>query len=192
MEVIGLAGRAGSGKSTVACFLAQRPGIKWVDLDSVAWSTYASGTDVYARLVDAFGVDILNETGEIDRPRLAKIAFKTQEAQQTLNELVHPAVSDAVRATIRDHRARGTEILLVEGALLATSPHVDRSIYNMILWLETTDSSRSERLQAIGRSDHAKRGRDVVPTGTFIAVPNEGSVEEVADRILQIIRRDRG
>lgn len=187
MKVIGLAGRAGSGKSTIAQHLAQHPGIEWVDLDSVAWNTYAAGTDVYERLVEAFGVGILGEAGEIDRLRLAKIAFATKEAQQTLNELVHPAVSDAVCATIRDHRAWGTEILLIEGALLATSPYVDRSIYNMILWLETTDSSRGERLQAIGRSDHAKRGRDVVPTGDYVVVSGEGSVKDVANRLLRAI-----
>jgi len=192
MKVIGLAGRAGSGKSTIAQHLAQHPGIEWVDLDSVAWNTYAAGTDVYERLVEAFGVGILGETGEIDRLRLAKIAFATQKAQKTLNELVHPAVSDAVCATIRDHRARGTEILLIEGALLATSPHVDRSVYDRILWLETSDNARLARLQAIGRSDHAKRGRDVTPTGAFTAVPNEGSVKEVAEQLLQIIRSDRG
>ncbi|MCK5827631.1 dephospho-CoA kinase, partial [Candidatus Bipolaricaulota bacterium] len=37
MKVIGLAGRAGSGKSTVARFLAQTPNIEWIDLDTVAW-----------------------------------------------------------------------------------------------------------------------------------------------------------
>lgn len=187
MKVIGLAGKAGSGKSTIARILAQEPAIEWVDLDSVAWSTYAPGTDVYDRLVNAFGGGILGETGEIDRLRLAQIAFATTEAQQMLNELVHPAVSDAVCAIIRDHRARGTEILLIEGALLASSSYVDRSVYDKILWLEATDNSRSERLEAMGRRDHAKRGRNVVPKGDFTVVSGEGSVDNVADRVLAAI-----
>jgi dephospho-CoA kinase len=184
MKVIGLAGRAGSGKSTIARYLAQDAAIEWIDLDEVAWGTYALGTDVYNRLVEAFGDDILSESGEIDRVRLAQIAFATREARQTLNELVHPAVSEAVGAIIRNHRVRKTEILLIEGALLASSPYVDRSIYDRILWLETSDKARSQRLEAIGRSDHAKRGRDVVPTGDAIAVSGEGSVEDVANRVL--------
>jgi len=187
MKVIGLAGRAGSGKSTIAQHLAQDAAIEWIDLDEVAWKTYALGTDVYDRLVEAFGGDILSESGEIDRVRLAQIAFATHEARQTLNELVHPAVSDAVGSIIRNHRVGETEILLVEGALLASSPYVDRSIYDRILWLETSDKARSQRLKAIGRSDHAKRGRDVVPTGDYVAISGEGSVEDVANRVLRAI-----
>jgi len=187
MKVIGLAGRAGSGKSTIAQHLARDAAIEWIDLDEVAWGTYALGTDVYNRLVEAFGDDILSESGEIDRVRLAQIAFATSETQQTLNQLVHPAVSDAVGDIIRSHRVGKTEILLIEGALLASSRYVDRSIYDRILWLETTDEARSQRLKAIGRSDHTKRGRDVVPTGYFIAVSGEGSVEDVVDRVLRAI-----
>ena len=190
MKVIGLAGRAGSGKSTIAKHLAGIDGIEWVDLDTVAWSTYASGTDVYDRLVDAFGSAILGESGEIDRSQLASRAFQTEATRQRLNKLVHPAVSNAVRSVIQHHLEEGTRILLIEGALLATSPHVDRSLYDMILWLETPDDVRSQRLHAMGRGHHAKRGKSSVPVGSFISVPNAGSVEDVAHRILKIIQDD--
>ena len=103
MKVIGLAGRAGSGKSTVARHLALNPGIEWIDLDSVAWSTYAPGTNVYDRLVEAFGDGILGESGDIDRTQLARRAFATLQSQHMLNELVHPAVSEAVRKIGRAH-----------------------------------------------------------------------------------------
>ena len=187
MKVIGLAGRAGSGKSTVARFLARDPAIEWLDLDTVAWGTYAIGTAVYDRLVEAFGDGILGESGEINRVRLAQIAFATHATQQTLNELVHPAVSEAVGAIIRDHRGKGTDILLIEGALLASSPHVDRSIYDLILWLDVPNDVRDERLQSVGRGDHAKRGREVSPTGDYVEISADGSIEDVAGRILQAI-----
>ena len=145
------------------------------------------GTEVYRCLVEAFGNDIVNASGEIDRIRLAQHAFASQEAQQTLNELVHPAVSRAVQAIIRDHQVKGTEILLIEGALLASSNYVDRSIYNAILWLETSDETRVERLHGMGRSDHARRGRDIIPTGDVVMLSGEGTVEAVADRVLTAI-----
>jgi hypothetical protein len=71
--------------------------------------------------------------------------------------------------------------------LLASSPHVDRSVYDSILWIETPDEARSERLQAIGRSDHAARGRDVVPSGDFVSISGDGSIEDVANRVLAAI-----
>lgn len=182
-----MAGRAGSGKSTVARFLAQNPTIEWMDLDAVAWRTYASGTSVYDRLIDVFGRDILNDAGEIDRARLARSAFATPKLRQTLDKLVHPAVSDAIKAIICSHKGKETQILLIEGALLASSPYVDRSVYHAILWLETSDDARSKRLRAAGRGAHVDRSRDVTPVGDVVVVSGEGAVEAVADRILTAI-----
>ena len=189
MKVIGLAGRAGSGKSSAARHLAQKPGIEWVDLDVEAWDTYRPGTAPYNRLLAAFGKSILSESGEIDRSQLAEAAFADHEAQETLNAIVHPAVSDAIRAIVREHRRKGTEILLIEGALLASSQYVDRSGYDLILWLDVPDDVRMERLQAVGRGDHARRGNDVSPTGNYVAVSAEGSIQDVAGRILRAINK---
>jgi dephospho-CoA kinase len=190
MKVIGLAGRAGSGKSAVARVLARNPGIEWVDLDAVAWDTYAKGTAVYAKLVEAFGKTILGESGVIDRKKLAELAFADRTSQETLDAIVHPAVSDSVVRLIDEARQRGVEILLVEGALLASSPHVDRSLYDRILWFEATDEVRSHRLEATGRGHHTTRGRDVFPPGEVTIICAEGPVEAVADRVLQAIRAE--
>ncbi|MBU1050083.1 dephospho-CoA kinase [Candidatus Bipolaricaulota bacterium] len=190
MKVIGLAGRAGSGKSTVARILAQRSGIEWIDLDEVAWKTYSPGTDVYHRLIEAFGSRILDASRHIDRRRLAQIALETPQSRHKLNELVHPAVSLAIHDLVRDARQRKVDVLLVEGALLASSPYVDRSIYDQMLWLETSDDTRVERLTAMNRRDHAARGHDIVPQGEFMTVSGEGSIEQVADRMLRIIGSD--
>jgi len=192
MKVIGLAGRAGSGKSAVARYLAQEPAVEWVDLDAVAWDTYTMGTAVYKRLVEAFGGKLLSESGEIDRLRLAEAAFASHENQKTLNAIVHPAVSDAADAIIREHRQKGTEILLIEGALLASSPYVDRSAYDLVLWLDVPDDVRMDRLQAIGREDHGKRSNEVSPSGAFISIPASGAIEEVAQRILRAIDEKQG
>jgi len=192
MRVIGLAGRAGSGKSAAARYLARRSAVEWIDLDAVAWDTYALGTAVYERLLEAFGKEILSESGEIDRVRLAEAAFASHDNQETLNAIVHPAVSDAVGAIICEHRQKGTEILLVEGALLASSPYVDRTAYDLILWLDATDDLRLERLQAIGRGDHGKRGNRVIPSGSFISIPADGTIEEIGDCIRRTIEDELG
>ena len=192
MKVIGLAGRAGSGKSAVAKSLAQNPAVEWIDLDVVAWTTYVKGTSVYERLLGAFGKNILGKSGQIDRIRLATAAFASPEDQITLNAIVHPAVSDAADAIIREHRKKGTEILLIEGALLASSPYVDRSAYDLVLWLDAPDELRTQRLRAIGRGDHGKRSDEVFPLGNFISIPATGTIEEIATRVLQTIHNKLG
>lgn len=192
MKVIGLAGRAGSGKSVVSRYLAQQPGVEWIDLDRVAWGTYAMGTPVHERLLRAFGRSILSDSGEINRPRLANAAFASQENQEMLNAIVHPAVSVAVAEIIANHRREGTELLLIEGALLASSPHVDRSNYDLIVWLDVPDDVRAERLQAVGRVDHAGRGDNISLTGDVVMIPAIDSVEGVANRVLEAIAEESG
>lgn len=192
MKVIGLAGRAGSGKSTVAQVLARQPGIEWIDLDRVAWQTYAKGTTVHRCLVEAFGERILNEAGEVDRRLLADSAFADVKSQRKLDAIVHPAVGNAVLTLIRRHQELGTDVLIIEGALLASSPYVDRSIYDRVLWLDVSEEDRAKRLQDVGRGDHARRGRDVSPSGVFTSISSHGTVDEVAERCLRAIDGDPG
>jgi len=192
MKVIGLAGRAGCGKSAVAQYLARTPGIEWVDLDRVAWDTYAAGTPTFARLLAAFGNCIVDDSGQIDRRQLAAAAFANLDSQDTLNAIVHPAVSAALGMILGQHRQKGTEILLVEGALLASSPHVDRSIYDLILWLDAAAEVRGERLRAIGRGAHATRGDGISPSGDYVAISAAGTIEQVAERVLRAIAGNPG
>ncbi len=187
MKVIGVAGRAGSGKSAAAQWLARRPGIEWVDLDRLAWETYAAGTATYERLIDAFGADIIGPSGEIDRGRLSQRAFSDDAALDTLNCIVHPAVSAAVQDVVRGHRLRGTQLLLLEGALLASSPYVDRSTYDVVVWIEVPDAVRADRLRASGRPDHVRRGDAVTPRPPVRTISGMGTVEEVSERLLAAV-----
>ena len=187
MRVIGLAGRAGSGKTSVGQALAQRPGVAFVDLDRVAWRTYQIGTPTYWRLVSSFGQGILSPDGAVDRSRLAEAAFSSAKKREELDAIVHPAVVDRLKDLILEEEARGKSVLLVEGALLGSSPHVDRSLFTTILWLEASDHTRRERLEACGRGGHTVReftepGRDVVRR-----VSVEGTLEDAADRIARLI-----
>ena len=187
--VIGLAGRPGCGKSAVVETLAQRPGIEAMDLDRIAWETYASGTPTYDRLVGRFGHRILSKDGRIDRGVLANLALSDPAARRDLEAIVHPAVTERMNALIRSAERRGIDVLFVEGALVASSPHVDRSAFDAILWLDASDRTRRNRLRADGREGHADRMDGVSPDERAIRVDAEGTVAEVAERVWRAIKR---
>jgi dephospho-CoA kinase len=187
MRVIGLAGRAGSGKTAIGRTLAQGAGVAFVDLDRVAWDTYRPHAQTYWRLVSRFGRGILRPDGAIDRTRLAEATFKTEKNREDLNAIVHPAVIDSLKETIREETARGTRLLFVEGALLGSSPHVDRSLFTRILWLEVSDETREKRLAACGRAVHAERAFAEPTCDAVIGVNADGTVQQVADRILRLV-----
>jgi len=189
MRIIGLAGRAGVGKSTVARELAKREGTVWIDLDRVAWEIYRPRLPAYWQLVSRFGEAILDKEGSIDRQRLSERVFSDEKALADLNAIVHPEVTKCLSERIHAEKAQETKILLVEGALLPVSPYVDRSCFDAILWLEASDETRKHRLQAIGRGEHLQR-RVVAPKGSeAICIDAEGTIEQVANRVTAVLDR---
>ncbi|OBA60907.1 dephospho-CoA kinase [Mycobacterium sp. 1100029.7] len=88
---IGLSGGIGAGKSAVSATFADCGGVI-VDGDVIAREVVQPGTEGLASLVDAFGDDILQADGSLDRPALAAKAFADDEARQKLNGIVHPLV----------------------------------------------------------------------------------------------------
>ena len=88
---IGLTGGIGAGKSALSATFAECGGII-VDGDVIAREVVQPGTDGLASLVEAFGSDILQSDGSLDRPALAAKAFADDEARQKLNGIVHPLV----------------------------------------------------------------------------------------------------
>ena len=188
MLVIGLGGPPGVGKSAVAEVIARAPGVEHVDLDRVAWDLYRPGTVVYDELISRFGTEIVGSDGEIDRNKLGRIVFSDPHARADLDALVHPAVGDALRAIIAAARARGTRVLLVEGALLGVSPHVDYSLFDEIVWLSAPRAVRRKRLARVGREDHLDRVPER-PTGVVTVVDATGTIAATAERVNQLIAR---
>jgi dephospho-CoA kinase len=90
---IGLSGGIGAGKSTVSSTFSELGGIV-VDGDVISREVVEPGTEGLAKLVDAFGKQILSDDGSLNRPELAAIAFTDDEKRQTLNGIVHPLVAE--------------------------------------------------------------------------------------------------
>lgn len=183
MKVIGLAGNAGSGKSTIAQALSKRKSIKAIDLDKAAWESYQPRSPTYWRLVTRFGQGILDTEGAIDRTRLGAVVFSDERALADLNAIVHPAVINQLRETMSEEEAQGTHILLVEGALLATSSHVDRSLFDAIIWLDVSSGTRQSRLKAAGRKTHIERVLPRPRSPKVTTIDAEGSIAEVVERV---------
>ena len=107
---IGLTGGIGAGKSTVSSTFSDLGGIV-VDGDVIAREVVEPGTEGLAKLVDAFGRDILQEDGALNRPALAAVAFSDDEKRQTLNGIVHPLVAHRRSQLIE---AAATDAVIVE------------------------------------------------------------------------------
>jgi len=91
MQRIGLTGGIAAGKSVVLRRLAEL-GAVVVDHDLLAREAVAPGTVGLDRIVEAFGEEVLDADGGLDRAALAARVFGDEEARARLNAIVHPEV----------------------------------------------------------------------------------------------------
>jgi dephospho-CoA kinase len=117
MITIGLTGGIASGKSEVGRMLAAK-GAHVVDADRVAHSVYAPGTEGYARVIEAFGPEVVAPDGTIDRRRLGSIVFADPARLKQLTDIVWPLTGEALATLIETERLNGRDVLVIEAALL--------------------------------------------------------------------------
>lgn len=91
MPLIALTGGIASGKSTIARRLAEL-GAVVVDADQIVRDVQSPGSEVLARIEDAFGADVISADGALDRAALGAMVFGDPERLARLNAIVHPAV----------------------------------------------------------------------------------------------------
>lgn len=197
MIIVGIAGPTGSGKSTVCRLLSRRPGYVHVDCDLLAKRAYDPEGPAYEEVVKAFGPEVLSPDGEVDRRKLAEIVFSDPEKKRCLEEIVHPRVAQDIERIAAEEKAKGTEVLLVEGALLFSSPHTPRELFDLAIWLEAPEEVRRERLLASGLPSEAvelriSAQRDLAPPEWVQVVDAARPVEEVVRDILSLIQDFKG
>ncbi|MEJ2859848.1 dephospho-CoA kinase [Actinomycetospora flava] len=88
---LGLTGGIGAGKSTVAETLTEL-GAVVIDADRIAREVVEPGTEGLAEVVAAFGEDVLDADGALDRPALGQIVFGDDARRQQLNGILHPRI----------------------------------------------------------------------------------------------------
>jgi dephospho-CoA kinase len=153
---VGLTGGIASGKSTIVRMLAGL-GCITVDADAIVARLYRPGEAGHEAIVRTYGREILLPDGEIDRKKLADVAFSSAEESQKLNGLIHPIVIAEQARLFREAEDRGEDaIYVVEATLLIESG--GRQRFDRIVVVDVDPEVQVAR--AVGRgmtAEEAKR-----------------------------------
>ncbi|MBM7660580.1 dephospho-CoA kinase [Bacillus mesophilus] len=120
LKIIGLTGGIASGKSTVANMIKEY-NIPIVDADVISREVVEPGKPAYLGIVEAFGEEILDVDGNIDRIKLGSIIFNNEEKRNKLNGIVHPAVRSEMQAQKEQHIHSGASAVVLDIPLLFES-----------------------------------------------------------------------
>lgn len=118
MNVIGITGGIGSGKSVV-CRIFSTLGIPVYEADSAAKMLYEKYPEVKDSIAKKISPEAIDKNGKVNRKKLSDIVFKDPEKLKLLNELVHPVVAWDFSHWLDSHR--GFPYVLKEAAILFES-----------------------------------------------------------------------
>jgi len=166
MITIGLIGRIGAGKSTVARRFGER-GASVIDADALAHEVLGE-PDVRAEIAARFGAGVLSAAGGVDRARLAEAVFGATPAHAAalaaLEAIVHPRVHRRIEAALAAAReaaeaAGRSDALVVLDVPLLVRAGWDRACDHLVV-VECEDAVRRERLARRGVSPEQQATRE--------------------------------
>lgn len=139
---VGLTGGIGSGKSTVACLLANR-GADIIDADALSRAATSPGGSAIPAIRERFGADFIAKDGGMDRTRMRDHVFAHPDERQSLEHIVHPLVAQAVQMRID---ASPAHCLVFDIPLLVESGRW-RGQLDHILVIDCSPTTQMQRVQ---------------------------------------------
>ncbi|WP_435769246.1 dephospho-CoA kinase [Nocardioides sp. SYSU DS0651] len=183
---VGLTGGIASGKSTVSAILREL-GAVVIDADQLAREVVERGTPGLARLVEAFGPEVLTAEGDLDRPKVGSIVFHDEEKRRLLESIVHPLVFE--RYAEREASAPADAIVVHDIPLLVESGRA--SEFDAVIVVDVPQETQVERmLRDRGWSEQDARARIAAQAGreqrrsvaTYV-IDNTGTLDDLRDEV---------
>ena len=118
---VGLTGSIGVGKSFVASIFVEL-GCHVLDADLTAREVVLPGTPGLAAITEAFGEEMLNPDGTLNRRQLGAVVFADDQQRQRLNHILHPFIITRQDEIMREWETKDPNgIGIVDAALMIES-----------------------------------------------------------------------
>lgn len=150
MKTYGVTGGIGMGKSTVAEFLARR-GVAVVDTDDLARQVVRPGERALEEIRDAFGPEVFQANGELDRDALAEVVFSNETARKRLEAILHPRIQQLWQDRLAVWRSEGrAQAAVIIPLLFETGAE---TAFDIIVCVACSTATQQQRLRARGWSE---------------------------------------
>lgn len=141
--VVGLIGGIGSGKSQVAAAFA-RHGARIIAGDQLGQAALRD-PDIRARVASRWGKGIMDESGEIDRRRLAAIVFADPAQRKALEAITHPWIRQRIRSEIEEiHSDPRVPFIVLDAAVMLEAGW--NEVCDRLIYIEAPRAMRLERV----------------------------------------------
>ena len=195
VQIIGITGNMGAGKSTFASILAGQ-GAFVVNADRVAHEVLRN-PEVVEAVSDNFGIEVLDACGGLDRRKLGRVVFSDPGKLQALTAILRPLLEPELRSRVDSCRRATRE----PGAVILDAPLIlewgVRDWCDLLVVVRADESAVGDRLRrkrAITPEEIAKRTRAQAPVAdkaaaADIVVDNSGTLVELEEAAGTLWRR---
>ena len=97
MNIIGVTGNSGSGKTTVSKIIEQEINAKVIEADKISKSLTSNETEYLQAIVEIFGKEILLKSRKLNRKKLAKIIYNDEKSRDKLNAITFKYVVNEIK-----------------------------------------------------------------------------------------------
>jgi dephospho-CoA kinase len=194
MDIYGLTGGIGSGKSAAAAFF-EACGIPVVSADELSRVVVTPGSEGLRAVVAAFGEGVLAADGELDRRKLGALVFKDPSLRARLEGILHPRIRDCFQDVLAALEATGHTMVVYEVPLLFEN-NLDKQMKAVIL-VSAPEEQRMARVMARDKltpqdvkarmaaqmDDKSRRAR------AHHVLENDGDLEHLHDQVEALIAK---
>src|SRR5262245_10893184 len=195
--IVGLIGRAGSGKTTVARAL-EKDGARVIEADRVGHEVADRDPAVRDALTAEYGAGVYRADGTLDRARVAARVFRDPEARARLDRLVHPRIVARIREQIGRLAREGFRGVVVVDAALMMRWGFERECDAVIAVVapDATQVARLERARGWSQAEararlDAQDSNDDLSAAADVTLDNEGTPEALARAAREAVHRLR-
>jgi len=194
---VGLTGGIGCGKSTVAGMMREL-GCRVIDADEISRKLAERGQPAYNEIVAAFGNEILQADGRMDRAKVAHLVFSDASKLSTLNKILHPRViAEEERQLVEIARTEPDAVAVIEAALLIEAGHHKILQRLIVVWCrpeQQIERLTNPRGRGMSRDDAMQRIAAQMPLGekrrmATDEIDNSGSQAATQKQVTDLVAR---
>ncbi len=194
MLIVGLTGGVASGKTVVSQALKEE-GAYIIDADQIARELVQPHQPAWSELIRAFGQEILQEDGSIQRKKLADKVFVDPRQRKLLNQILHPRIKKEMDRRTKEIGERDPQAIVVIDAPLMVELGDHREMDKLIV-VASTQTQQIERLKDRDGTNTQEALRIVssqMPLEEKLkfadyVIRNEGSMEETKKRAKEVFQ----
>lgn len=189
MYIVALTGGIGSGKTQATKFFTAL-GAPVVDLDIISHALTAAGEPLVKVITSTFGEEYAAADSALDRDKMRKLVFNSDEARLQLNAILHPAIYKEAMKQLNSIQA--PYILLAIPLLTKNSPYLPS--INRVLAIDCDEDIQIQRVKTrsqLSENQIKKIITSQVPRQTRLdmaddILENNGNIEELRKKVCNL------